>query len=108
MLKQLSKTFGNHDNNKAPHDHEAPSGHENPKGHHKVAPITGDFILAKSSNILAKCTGNRNILEKDGRKDKVKGVKWMVKKKNKGIKENFKNKVFIEKFLTKYFSQLYF
>ncbi|CAG8450969.1 3565_t:CDS:2 [Gigaspora rosea] len=46
MLKQLSKTFGNHDNNKAPHDHEAPSGHENPKGHHKVAPITGDFILA--------------------------------------------------------------
>ncbi|CAG8825357.1 3777_t:CDS:2, partial [Gigaspora margarita] len=89
----------NHDDSKAPHDHEAPSGHKNPKGHYKVAPITGDFVLAKLSNILAEC--NRNILEKYGQNDKVKGVKMDGQKKmNKGIEKNFKNKVFIEKFLT--------
>ncbi|CAG8702286.1 3435_t:CDS:2, partial [Gigaspora margarita] len=52
------KAPGNHDDGKAPHDHEAPSGHENPK---------------ESSNILAK--RNRNILEKNSQKNEVKGVK---------------------------------
>ncbi|CAG8853068.1 10921_t:CDS:2, partial [Gigaspora margarita] len=76
--------LGNHDDGKAPHNHEASSGHENPK---------------ESSNILAE--RNRNILEKDSQKDEVKGVKTDgQKKKNKSIKENFKNKVFIEKSLT--------
>ncbi|CAG8646853.1 20091_t:CDS:2 [Gigaspora margarita] len=63
-VMQHEEAPGNHDDGKAPYDHEAPSGHENPK---------------ESSNILAE--RNQNILEKDSQKDEVKGVKTDGQKK---------------------------
>ncbi|CAG8845683.1 39526_t:CDS:2, partial [Gigaspora margarita] len=80
-----NEASSNYDDGKAPHDHKAPSGYKNSKNHYKVVPITGDFVFATKHN--------QNILEKDGQKNEIKGVKMDgQKKKNKGIEENLKNK----------------